>query len=199
VNGGDSFLRPRIHAYTGLAALLLGVLPAPWHLVFACGGIAVGWILLPLTPYEARLRRPGEPFLCGLRTYPVAILCLLLWLPRAEAAAAWGILAFGDAAASIYGQLLPARQVFGHAKATWAGSGAYLLVGGLAAWSLGSGVSALALATGAADPGIAPGLGACFLAALAAAILDLVPLPPDDNLPAAAAAGAVLHALRTLT
>jgi dolichol kinase len=199
VSERDPLLRPRLHAYTGLCALTLGVLPDPWQLVFAVGGVLIGWVVFPLTALDAKLRRPGEPFLGGLRTYPVAVLALVLLLPRTEAAAAWGVLAFGDAAAAIYGRTLGGPSLFGHAKATWAGSAAYLLVGGLAAWSLGSGVAWLASATGWVSVASAPTLAACFAAALAAAILDLVPLPPDDNLPAAAAAGGVLHLLRILT
>ena len=192
------YLRPRIHAYTGLCALLLGVLPAPWHLLLAAGGVLLGWVAFPLSGLDAVLRRPGERWLGGLRTYPLAVFALVLLLPRAQAAAAWGVLAFGDAAASIYGRAWPARAIFGHPKATWVGSGAYVAVGGLAAWSLGRGVSALADAGTWVQAGAAPSLLLCLAAALAAAILDLVPLPPDDNLPAAAAAGGVLHLLGTM-
>lgn len=194
----DPYLRPRVHAYTGLAALLLGVLPAPWHLVLAGGGIFLGWVALPLSGIDALLRRPGERWLGGLRTYPVAVFVLVLLLPRAEAAAAWGVLAFGDGAASIYGRALPARAIFDHPKATWIGSAAYVVVGGFAAWSLAAGVVFLAEQAGSVDAGSAPSLVLCLAAALAAAILDLVPLPPDDNLPAAAAAGGVLHLLRNM-
>lgn len=198
MSAAGPYLRPRIHAYTGLAALLLGVLPAPWHLVGAAGGVLIGWVVLPLSGLDRMLRRPGEPFLGGLRTYPLAVLGLVLLLPRAEAAAAWGVLAFGDAAASIYGRAVPAPAVFGHSKATWAGSGAYLLVGACAAWALGAGVERLALGTGWVSPGSSPTWIACLAAAGAAAMLDLVPLPPDDNLPAAAAAGVVLACTRNV-
>lgn len=194
----DPDLRPRVHAYTGLLALLLGVLPDPWHVVTACAGVVLGWIVFPLSGIDARLRRADEPWLGGLRTYPLAVLLLVLLLPRADAAAAWGVLAFGDAAASIYGRAWPARPLLGHPKATWVGTAAYVLVGTLAAWALGTGVWSLADGTGWVDAGPAPSLLACLAAALAAAILDLVPLPPDDNLPAAAAAGGILHLMRTI-
>lgn len=193
------YLRPRVHACTGLSALLLGVLPSPWHLVMAVGGVLLGWVVFPLSGIDARLRRPGESFFGGLRTYPVAVLGLVLLLPRAEAAAAWGVLAFGDAAASIYGRAIPAPAIFKHPKATWVGSGAYVLVGAAAAWALGAGVASLGAQTGWVDTGAAPALGACLAAALGAAIVDLVPLPPDDNLPAAAVAGGILHLLRIMT
>ncbi len=183
---------------TGLVALSLGVLPDPWHLVGAGFGIVTGWIIFPLTSLERRLRRPGEPFLCGLRTYPIAVFALVLLLPRAEAAAAWGVLAFGDAAAALVGTSVAAPKVFGHPKATWSGSAAYFAVGGLAAWGLSAGVTALGAHFGWVEAGPAPIVAACFAAALAATIADLLPLPPDDNVPAAAAAGGALAIIRKM-
>lgn len=191
-----ALFRPLLHAATGLGALLLGVLPPPWALVCAGLGVLAGWVVFPLTGMEKKLRRPGEPYLGGLRTYPLAVLGLVVLLPRCEAAAAWGVLAFGDAAAAIAGTRWKTPAILGHRKATWSGSGAYLLVGGLVAWGLSQGVAALAAWSGAVEAGAAPPAGICFLAAGAAVILDLVPLPPDDNLPAAAAAGGVLYASR---
>ncbi len=193
-----SLFRPALHAATGLGALALGVLPRPWALVCAGLGMLAGWVVFPLTGMEKKLRREGEPFLGGLRTYPLAVLGLVYLLPPAEAAAAWGVLAFGDAAAAIVGTRVKAPALFGHPKATWSGSSAYLLVGGLAAWGLSRGVVALADSSGVVAAGAAPSIGICFLAAGAATILDLVPLPPDDNVPAAAAAGGVFYASRVL-
>ncbi len=192
-----SLLRPAIHAATGLVALSLGLLPPGWAIAGAVLGVLAGWVVLPLSPLERRLRRPEEPFLCGLRTYPLAVLGLILWLTPAEAAAAWGILAFGDSAASIVGTRVPAPSVFGHAKASWSGSLAYLVVGTLAAWALSGGVVWLRDTFDFVETGAAPGLMRSALAALAATCLDLVPLPPDDNIPGAAAAGGVLHLTRT--
>lgn len=191
--------RPLLHAATGLLALTLGLLPAPWHLVGAALGIIAGWIVFPLTAFGRGLQRPGEPFLGGLRTYPVAVLALVVLLPRAEAAAAWGVLAFGDAAAGLVGPRVPAPAILGSPKATWSGTSAYLFCGGLAAWGLSWGAAALATCTGWVVIDVVPSVLACFAAAGAAALLDLVPLPPDDNLPAAAAAGVVLHVLRIST
>jgi dolichol kinase len=191
-------LRPLVHAGTGLVALSLGVLPRPWALAGAALGVVVGWLVLPMTPLDARLRRPGEPFLGGLRTYPLAVLGLVLLLPPAEAAAAWGVLAVGDACAALVGQAVPAPRLLGHRKATLSGSGAYVALGGLAAFGLATAVGVLAARSGLTEAGPVPSLGACLLAAAAAAILDLAPLPPDDNVPAAAAAGGVLYASRML-
>ena len=183
-----SEFRPLFHAATGLVALGMGVFPRWFNVGGAVFGVLVGWVLFPLTPLEARLRRPGEPFLCGLRTYPVAVLGLVVLLrPESLAAAAWAILAAGDAAASIVGRRVPSRPLFGHPKATWAGSLAFLGFG----WAAGILAGRVVEATGggAFVPSWAVGL-----AALAAAAIDLVRIPPDDNVPIAAAAGLTLAA-----
>ncbi len=191
--------RPALHAATGLCALLLGVLPHGGAIACGIGGVLIGWIGFPLTGLERKLRRPGERYLAGLRTYPVAVLGLILLLPPLEAAAAWGVVAFGDAAAALVGRSVKAPPVFGHPKATWSGSVAHVVFGGAGALALSRGAEALGVLTASgveATP--APSVLACFLAALAAALLDLVLRVPDDNIPGAAAAGAVLVAARGL-
>ena len=180
-------LRAAIHAATGLVALGWGVYPEWFLLGGAIGGVLIGWVVIPMTPLEARLRRPGERFLGGLRTYPLAVLGLVIVFLHqpARGAAAWAVLAAGDAAASVVGRHVPSPRIFGHPKATWAGSAALFVVGAAAAW----GVARFVAWTGAAalEPWWAP-----IAAAGAATLVDLVRIPPDDNVPIAAAAGAAL-------
>jgi dolichol kinase len=193
-----SLARPLTHAATGLCALALGVLPRWGAVAMALAAIVHNWVVMPRTRYGRALERPGEPFLAGLRTYPVAVLGLVLLLPATEAAAAWGIMAFGDAAAALVGRCVPAPALFGHRKATWSGTPACVLVGTLAAFGLGQAVAALAAGAPWVEAGLAPSLARCAAAALAAALVDLVRIPPDDNLPCAAASGAALWGLRSL-
>ena len=203
-----SALRPAIHAAMGLFAFALGVLPRWAAIGMALAAIVFNWVLLPRLALGRRLQRPGEPFLGGLRTYPVAVLGLVVFLPPAEAAAAWIVMAWGDAAAALVGQTVPAPRVFGHRKATWSGTCALFLVGATGAWLAGQFVvlSAparetdiiLGVAKVLGGPGEAPSLARCVLAALAATLVDLVRIPPDDNLPCAAVSGAVLRALRSV-
>ena len=178
-------LRPLIHAATGLGTLLLGVLPRFGAVGCALFGVLAGWVILPMTPLETRLRRPGEPFLCGLRTYPLAVLGLIVLLPATLAAAAWAVLAAGDAAASLVGRRVPAPPVLGRGKATWSGTTAFFLVGAAAATGAGRFVEATG--GGPLGPAWAP-----IAAGAAAALIDLVRIPPDDNVPVAAAAGIAL-------
>lgn len=191
-------LRPLVHAAMGLFAFALGVLPWWGAVAAALAAVAFNWLLLPRLALGRRLERPGEPFVGGLRTYPLAVLGLVLLLPAAEAAAAWAVLAWGDAAAAIVGRAVRAPALFGHRKATWSGTPAFLLVGALGAWAAGHAVAALAALTTWVEPGAAPSLVACAAAALGAALIDLVPIPPDDNLPCAAVSAAVLRALRSV-
>lgn len=179
--------RAWFHAATGLVALGLGVFPYGLSVAGAVLGVVAGWIVIPLTPLEARLRRPGEPWLNGLRTYPVAVILLVLFLrPATLAATAWAVWAAGDAAASLVGRHVRAPSLFGHPKATWSGTPAFLGFGTLAGVGAGRFVEATGGGAGAALPVVA-------LAALASALVDLVRIPPDDNLPNALAAGAVLY------
>jgi dolichol kinase len=195
---GHGVFRPLLHAAVGLCAFALGVLPRWGAIACACAAIVLNWVILPRLAVGRRLERPGEPFVGGLRTYPLAVLGLVVLLPPAEAAAAWAILAWGDAAAALVGRFVPAPRVFGHRKATWSGSAALFLVGTLGAFGVGHAVAALAAQTSWVEAGAAPGLLHCALAALAATLVDLVRIPPDDNLPCAAAAGGALAALRSV-
>ncbi len=179
--------RAWFHAATGLVALGLGVLPYGLSVAGAVLGVVAGWIVIPLSPLEARLRRPGEPWLNGLRTYPVAVILLVLFLrPVTLAATAWAVWAAGDAAASLVGRHVRAPSLFGHPKATWSGTPAFFVFGTLAGVGAGRFVEATGGGPGVAFPVVA-------LAALASALVDLVRIPPDDNLPNALAAGAVLY------
>lgn len=190
--------RPLLHASMGLFAFALGVLPRWGAVAAALLAVLGNWVLLPRLALERRLRRPGEPFVGGLRTYPVAVLLLVALLPAAEAAAAWAVLAFGDAAAALVGQAWSTPALLGHPKATGSGSGALLGVGTLSSWGVGHAVQALGARCAWVETGGAPTLAACAAAALAATLIDLVRVPPDDNLPCAAAAGATLWAVRSL-
>jgi dolichol kinase len=193
--GAEPLFRPLLHAAMGLFALALGVLPRPLAVLAAATAVLFNWAVLPRLAVERRLRRPGEPFVAGLRTDPLAVFGLVLALPAAEAAAAWAVMSFGDPAASVAGTRVRSRSVLGHPKATWAGSGAYLLVGAAAAFGMGQVVAALGEASGT-PTGAAPTLWGAALASLAAVLADLVPVPPDDNIPSAVAAGVAVRLAR---
>jgi dolichol kinase len=177
--------RPLAHAGTALVALGMGVLARWANLTGAALGLLAGWVVIPMTPIEAALRRPGERWLNGVRTYPLAVALLVVFLPATLAATAWAVMAYGDAAASFVGRHVRAPSVFGHRKATWSGTPAFFVAAALGGWGTGAFVAA----TGGTPLG---GPAPVVLAAGVATLADLVPWPVDDNVPLAAAAGLTL-------
>jgi uncharacterized protein (TIGR00297 family) len=109
--------------------------------------------------------------------YPVAVLTLLILFRRRPEviAAGWGVLAFGDGAAAITGQLWGSHKLPWNPEKSWAGLLGYFFAGTLAIWGLVSWIS--------------PGLFDCrFLIGLAtttslmAALLESSNQRLDDNL-----------------
>jgi hypothetical protein len=73
-----------------------------------------------------------------------------------------------------------------------------LIVGAVAGFLMGSGAAIVARETGLVEVGMVPGPLRCALAAFAATLADMLPIPPDDNGPTALAAGATLMLTRGL-
>jgi uncharacterized protein (TIGR00297 family) len=101
--------RQWVHVGSGLFALLLRVLTGPQAAAMAVGALAFNIVLLPRLGGR-QLYRPIDHqrgFPLGIVLYPLAVLLLILAFPsRLDiAAAAWGILAFGDGFATLAGRL----------------------------------------------------------------------------------------------
>ncbi len=172
-------LRKTVHMGTGTIALALRPLGPLWSAVAAAAALLMNLFLLPRIGGR-RLWRDHELAAggaAGIVLYPLAVLLLVLlfWRRLEVAAAAWGILAFGDGMASVVGMTLGRRKLPWNPKKSWAGSGAYVLFGtvaaaGLLVWTApGRYTWAFAVAVGAA-------------AALFAAALESLPQGLDDNL-----------------
>ena len=84
--------------------------------------------------------RPRDP---GIVAYPAMVLVLVLLFRHelAAAAALWGMMAFGDPAATIAGKLLDGPSLPWNPKKSWTGLAAYFVVGTIAAALLWSWVS----------------------------------------------------------
>jgi uncharacterized protein (TIGR00297 family) len=100
--------RQWVHVGSGLFALLLRVLTAPQAAALAIGALVFNIVLLPRVGGR-QLYRPIDHqrgFPIGIVLYPLAVLLLILAFPsRLDiAAAAWGILAFGDGFATLVGR-----------------------------------------------------------------------------------------------
>jgi len=152
-------------------------------------------LLLPRLTGHA-LEREGERLggkAWGIIFYALSVLILIaVFRNRLElAAAAWGIMAFGDGLASVVGRRFPRPRLPWNARKSWAGSAAFVLCGGTAGW-------ALLLFCARQDASVSEplaALGMVLAAAVVAGLFESLPAGLDDNLSVPFAAGATLWAL----
>jgi uncharacterized protein (TIGR00297 family) len=181
--------------------LLLRVLT--WWQAAAVAAIAFLFNLLVLPRIGGRrLYRPADEargFPLGILLYPLSVLLLILVFPTRPdiAAAAWGILALGDGAATLVGQAItlnakPAKtamhQLPWNRDKSVAGTLAFVACGGV-------GGVALAWWTRPAvtpPPSMLFTIAAPFAAALAAGLIETLPVRLDDNVSVPTAAAVVL-------
>jgi len=181
--------RQFLHMAMGGFALALRFLT--WWQAAALAAAALAFNLFVLPRIGKGLYRPSDArFAAGIILYPLAVLLLVLCFPRRPdiVAAAWGILAAGDGMATLAGRAMPiARLPWNHDKS----------YGGLLAFVLCGGAAAIALAMWTA-PAVTPVPGFMFLvaaplaAAIAAGLVETIPVGLDDNLRVPAAAAIVL-------
>ena len=187
-------LRQWVHIGFGAAALLLPFLHWYQSTILAACAIAFNISLLRKIA-GGRLHRPAErdqTLPVGLVLYPTSILILLLMLPaRVDiVAAAWGILAAGDGAATLVGRRYGTRRWPWNSSKSVAGSLALVIAGGAAG----------ALLCWWCRPVIIPppyvwfSIGAPIAAALIAAAVETVPIRLDDNVSVPLTAAAALWA-----
>lgn len=185
--------RKTVHVGAGLLAFSLRWL-GPWGgALLALGALLFNAVLLPrlggrlLWRDDERARGVST----GIVLYPLSVLLLVLVFQRRVevAAAAWGLLAFGDGMAALVGTAFGGRGLPWNREKTWAGSTAYWIWGTLSAWLL-----LLWTAPGrygwAADGLFL--LAVCALAAGVGALLESWPEELDDNLLVPLLAGLVL-------
>ena len=99
-------------AHLGVTVFAVPLIWLPmWVGYAACAAaIVFWWIVVPLLKRDVGFTRPGEPFVNGLRMYPVAVLILLLFFQHPEAhplatpVAAWAVLGVGDAFSNLVGR-----------------------------------------------------------------------------------------------
>jgi uncharacterized protein (TIGR00297 family) len=184
--------RQWVHIGSGLFALLLRFLI--WWQAAALAATALAFNLFLLPRIGGRtLYRPvdhARGFPLGIVLYPLSVLLLILvFETRLDiVAAAWGVLAFGDGFATLAGQRIGGRQIPWNREKTIAGTTAFVVCGGL-------GGIALAWWT---RPAIVPSPPLLFvviaplLAAVAAALVETLPVRLDDNISVPFTAAAAL-------
>jgi uncharacterized protein (TIGR00297 family) len=224
-HGGHSEgARQWVHIGSGLFALLLRGLNGWQSAALAAAALVFNVLLLPHVGGR-RLYRPvdhARGFPLGILLYPLSVLLLTLTFPsRLDiAAAAWGILAFGDGFATLIGRsgtektaenaktgekdLLSAssanfavfsgRLPWNHDKSI-AGTLAFVAFGSAAgvafAWWVRPAISPL--------PPLAFTLAAPVAAAVLAALVETIPVRLDDNISVPATAAAVLWIASLMT
>ncbi|HEY2431540.1 MAG TPA: DUF92 domain-containing protein [Vicinamibacterales bacterium] len=180
--------RQIVHISMGAFALLLRW--TAWWQAMALAGGALLFNVFVLPHVAGRLYRPGDrgAGLHGIVYYPISVLALLLLFPHRldSVAAAWGILAAGDGAATLAGRAIGGARWPWNRDKTVAGSVAFFVAGtamgvGLALWCRPVATVPMAFAAFAVP-----------VAALAAAFVETIPIKLDDNLSVSLSAGGVL-------
>lgn len=133
----------------------------------------------------------------GVVYYPLAVLLLILvFRTRLDiVAAAWGVMAFGDGFATLAGRALGGPRVPWHPDKHLSGLAAFIVAGAIGGVALGAWVAPAVTP----DPAILFTIAAPVLAAIAAGLVETLPIRLDDNLTVPAAAGAVLWFLAQFT
>lgn len=164
----------------GLIAFSLHYLGPFWAAILAAVALASNIFVLPRVGGR-KLWRDAEHqsgTSLGIILYPLAVLLLILaFYKRLEvAAAAWGILAFGDGMASLVGMSMGRSKLPWNPRKSWAGTIAYVFFGTLAStalliWTPRDHVYSLGFA-----------LAVCFATSVVAAALESLPQGLDDNI-----------------
>jgi uncharacterized protein (TIGR00297 family) len=216
--------RQWIHVGSGLFALLLRVLTGWQAAAMAATALVVNGLLLPRLGGR-RLYRPEDHargFSLGILLYPLSVLLLMLvFRSRLDiAAAAWGILAFGDGFATLIGRrtqeataehaehaenndlsvssansAVPSGRLPWNADKTVAGTLAFIICGSAAgvalAWWVRPAVTPM--------PPLLFTIAAPVAAAILAALVETIPVRLDDNITVPATAGLVLWIASLMT
>jgi uncharacterized protein (TIGR00297 family) len=191
----------------GGLALLLAYIPPLYAFVLALAALLHNHLILPRYARGLLREDPEEGTVGdrGIILYPAVIAVLILLFARRMeiVAAAWGVLAFGDGAATIGGRLLRGPRLSWNPEKTWSGLVAFLVVGGIAAvflfgWVHG-GLHDITDPVPRLECSISNTWGwwgiPVLIAVLVAAITESLPLGVDDNLSVPLMAAGALHVL----
>ncbi len=181
----------------GAFALLLRWLS--WWQALILAGSALAFNVFVLPRFAHGLYRPGDRArsLHGIVFYPLAVLLLIVTFPRRPdiIAAAWGILAAGDGVATLAGRAFGGPRWPWNRDKTVSGSAAFAICGAAAgvflAWWCRPATTP--------PPIVAFTIAAPVAAAIAAALVETMPVRLDDNLSVAVTAGSVMAVASLVT
>ncbi|MBZ0266532.1 hypothetical protein K8I85_00115, partial [bacterium] len=169
--------RATLHVLTGALALSLRYVSVPGAVTLAIALVLHNRFVLPRT-MPSLLRTPPRAD-AGLLSYPIGVLTVIvLFHARPElAAAAWGILAAGDGAASLAGRRATRPLPWNPGK-RWAGSLAFVIAGTAAGGAL---LRFVAAGTPGTTWTAAAAFGTAGAATVAAALAESWRSRLDDN------------------
>lgn len=184
--------RQFVHMAMGSFALLLRFIS--WWEAAVLAGVALAFNLYALPRLAGpHLFRHGEStrlYGSGITLYPLSILLLICVFPQRLdiVAAAWGILAVGDAVATLIGRYTDGPRIPWNREKSIAGSASFVVFGGAAG----------AFFCWWCTPAVIPPpyswfiIAAPLVAAVAAAAVETIPIRLDDNVSVPATAAVVM-------
>lgn len=176
-------------------AFLLKYLTLTQAVLCCLGALVYGVFISPrLNRSGVRPEEAARGFSVGKVSYALAVLLLILIFHNRLyiAAGAWAVLSLGDSVSNLAGRAWGRIKLPWSRQKTWIGSAAFVL----SAWA-GSLALVYWTAGSFGPPLSGPGLviAGCGLASVAAAAVESLALPLDDNLTSPLAAAAVMAAL----
>jgi uncharacterized protein (TIGR00297 family) len=155
-------LRKTVHISMGAFALALRFLTPQQAALCACIALGFNLFVLHRVTRRALLRHDEKPrgFSPGIVLYPAAVLALIIvFRHRLElAAAVWGLIAFGDGMAAVFGTTFRGPRLPWNPGKTWIGFTAFLL------WGTAASAFLLRFTQQGALDGPKPWIGPSFLA-----------------------------------
>jgi len=133
----SEYKRKAVHIGSSAFALLLRWFVFWQAALCALAAFLFNWLLLPRMGgknlYRTDDHERGYPL--GILIYPLSVLALVLLFPKRLyiVAAAWAIMAWGDGFASIFGKKFGVKKLPWNQDRSYAGSLAFLVLGGIAA------------------------------------------------------------------
>lgn len=190
----SEYKRKAVHIGCSAFALLLRWLSFWQAGLLALGALAFNLLILPKVGGKGLYREDdvarGYPI--GILLYPLSVLILILLFHERLyiVAAAWGIMAWGDGFASVFGKRYGRLKLPWNPNRSYAGSAAFFILGGAAAifftwWSWKE----------PQQPEYWYVVAVPLIATFVAAVVETVPSGINDNLTVPLAAGIVLWAL----
>jgi uncharacterized protein (TIGR00297 family) len=189
----SEYKRKAVHIGSSAFALLLRWLNFWQASILALGALIFNVWILPRIGGKKLYRDDdhvrGYPL--GILLYPLSVLVMILCFPNRLyiAAAAWGIMAWGDGFASVFGRKFGRKKIPWNPDRSYAGSLAFLIFGGLSA------VFFTIWVWRAGEPTLWHIVVIPLLATLLAVVIETIPMGVNDNVTVPLSASFFMFAL----